>query len=44
MAMDSPFLPCAVMAVLLSVLPLPSIAGDPDLLQDICVADLTSGK
>ncbi|XP_006654206.1 germin-like protein 5-1 [Oryza brachyantha] len=34
-------LPCAVVAVLLLVLPSPS-AGDPDLLQDICVADLTS--
>uniref|UniRef100_A0A0D9WEM0 Germin-like protein n=1 Tax=Leersia perrieri TaxID=77586 RepID=A0A0D9WEM0_9ORYZ len=36
-------LPCATVAVLLlAILPSPSTAGDPDLLQDICVADLTS--
>ncbi|KAL5202613.1 hypothetical protein ABZP36_013565 [Zizania latifolia] len=44
MARTSPLLPCAAVAVLLLVvtLPSPSTAGDPDLLQDICVADLTS--
>jgi hypothetical protein len=26
------------------LLPSPSVAGDPDLLQDICVADLTSSE
>lgn len=35
-------LPTAIMALLLFSLPTPSISGDPDLLQDICVADLTS--
>jgi hypothetical protein len=44
MAMVSALLPCAIMALLFSVLPFPSIAGDPDLLQDICVADLASGE
>uniref|UniRef100_A0A0E0L0I0 Germin-like protein n=1 Tax=Oryza punctata TaxID=4537 RepID=A0A0E0L0I0_ORYPU len=38
-----PSLPCAVVGILLlALLPSPSTAGDPDLLQDICVADLTS--
>ncbi|KAF6982511.1 hypothetical protein CFC21_000893 [Triticum aestivum] len=44
MGMASPLLSCAIMALLASVLPPPSVAGDPDLLQDICVADLSSGK
>lgn len=44
MGMASPLLSCAIMALLASVLPSPSVAGDPDLLQDVCVADLTSGK
>ncbi|VAH01921.1 germin-like protein 5-1 [Triticum urartu] len=43
MGMASPLLSCAIMALLASVLPPPSVAGDPDLLQDICVADLSSG-
>jgi hypothetical protein len=29
--------------VLVLVLAVPSLAGDPDYLQDICVADLNSG-
>ncbi|CAN6338056.1 unnamed protein product [Urochloa humidicola] len=37
----SPSLSLAVVAMLV-LLPSPSLAGDPDLLQDICVADLTS--
>ena len=33
----------AVVAVLV-ILPSPSLSGDPDLLQDICVTDLTSSE
>ena len=32
----------AVVAVILLVLAAPSLAGDPDMLQDICVADYKS--
>ncbi|KAF0927567.1 hypothetical protein E2562_034369 [Oryza meyeriana var. granulata] len=44
MARPSPcgLLPCTVVIAVLLLLPSPSTAGDPDLLQDICVADLTS--
>ncbi|CAL4907237.1 unnamed protein product [Urochloa decumbens] len=41
MVNPSPSLSLAIFAMML-VLPSPSLAGDPDLLQDICVADLTS--
>ncbi|XP_062180898.1 germin-like protein 5-1 [Phragmites australis] len=41
MATHSPLLPCAIVVVLV-LLPSASLAGDSDLLQDICVADLTS--
>ncbi|KAF8666283.1 hypothetical protein HU200_053707 [Digitaria exilis] len=41
MAIPSPLLFFAVV-VMLVLLPSPSLSGDPDLLQDICVADLTS--
>jgi hypothetical protein len=34
----------ATTAMLVLLLPSPSVAGDPDLLQDICVADLTSSE
>jgi len=45
MAIPSPLHPLAivvVVAAMLVLLPSPSLAGDADLLQDICVADLTS--
>ncbi|KAL6864966.1 hypothetical protein ACP4OV_016117 [Aristida adscensionis] len=42
MATPSPLLTCAIVAAALVLLPSPSLAGDPDMLQDICVADLTS--
>ena len=32
----------AVVAVVLLALAVPSLAGDPDMLQDICVADYKS--
>ncbi|TVU18480.1 hypothetical protein EJB05_34582 [Eragrostis curvula] len=41
MARPSPLLPTAIVAVLFLLTP-QALAGDPDLLQDICVADLTS--
>ena len=34
----------AAAAMLVLLLPSPSLAGDADLLQDICVADLTSSE
>ncbi|RCV18360.1 hypothetical protein SEVIR_3G304500v4 [Setaria viridis] len=41
MAIPSPSLSFAVVVAVL-FLPCPSLAGDPDFLQDICIADLTS--
>ncbi|XP_066392897.1 germin-like protein 5-1 [Miscanthus floridulus] len=45
MAIPSPLHPLTIVVVvtaMLVLLPSPSLAGDADLLQDICVADLTS--
>ena len=46
MAIPSPLHPLAIVVVvaaaMLILLPSASLAGDADLLQDICVADLTS--
>ncbi|CAD6220877.1 unnamed protein product [Miscanthus lutarioriparius] len=45
MAIPPPLHPLAIVVVvtaMLVLLPSPSVAGDADLLQDICVADLTS--
>lgn len=41
-----PLHPLAIIAAaaMLILLPSPSLAGDADLLQDICVADLTSSE
>nr|TKW28388.1 hypothetical protein SEVIR_3G317200v2 [Setaria viridis] len=41
MAIPSPSLSFAIVVAVL-LLPSPSLAGDPELLQDICVADITS--
>ncbi|RCV18559.1 hypothetical protein SETIT_3G310700v2 [Setaria italica] len=41
MAIPSPLLSFAIVVAVL-LLPSPSLAGDPELLQDICVADITS--
>lgn len=45
-AIPSPLHPFAIVvaAAMLILLPSASLAGDADLLQDICVADLTSSE
>jgi hypothetical protein len=34
----------SVVCAVLFALAVPSIAGDPDMLQDVCVADMESGE